>query len=240
MDGSAYGGLPAYTSQMEFSLQSLAVGRNCCGLLLAASLLAGMVGGMLSHGSAVEPNRVSLTVVDGSGEPLEGAIVWALPVSDQAMPATGTMTTAIEQRGKAFIPAVTPVRVGTAVSFPNLDTVRHHVYSFSPAKVFSLKLYLGTPAEPVVFDKPGEVVLGCNIHDGMLAYVMALETPYFGKTGGEGQAVLSDLIPGDYELRAWHPKQRAAPIARRVTIQASGRLSHQFIADIGRQTTAGT
>jgi plastocyanin len=240
MDGSAHMRLPAYTPRMTSSVQSLALGRKCRGLLLAASLLAGMGGGILSHGSAVEPNRVSLTVVEPSGEPLEGAIVWALPVSDQAMPATGSVATAIEQRGKAFIPAVTPVRVGTAVSFPNLDTVRHHVYSFSPAKVFSLKLYLGTPAEPVVFDKPGEVVLGCNIHDGMLAYVMALETPYFGKTGAEGQAVLSDLVPGDYELRAWHPKQKTAPLGQRVTIQASGRLSYRFIADIGRQTTAGT
>jgi hypothetical protein len=33
------------------------------------------------------------------------------------------------------------------------------VYSFSPAKRFELPLYAGVPAEPIVFDKPGVVVL---------------------------------------------------------------------------------
>ena len=31
-------------------------------------------------------------------------------------------------------------QTGTAMSFPNNDSVRHHVYSFSPAKTFELKL----------------------------------------------------------------------------------------------------
>ena len=66
------------------------------------------------------------------------------------------------------------VQTGTAVNFPNFDTVRHHVYSFSPIKVIDIKLYSGTPTEPVVFDKPGVAALGCNIHDRMSAYVEAM------------------------------------------------------------------
>ena len=41
---------------------------------------------------------------------------------------------------------VTVVPTGTAVHFPNRDTVRHHLYSFSPVKTFEIKLYVGTPA----------------------------------------------------------------------------------------------
>jgi hypothetical protein len=73
---------------------------------------------------------------------------------------------------------------------PNSDNIRHHVYSFSPAKKFELPLYSGVPAEPVVFDKVGFVTLGCNIHDWMIAFVAVLPTPYFQATGKDGRATL--------------------------------------------------
>src|SRR5207302_1290602 len=98
---------------------------------------------------------------------------------------------------------VTAVQVGTAVMFPNKDNIRHHVYSFSPAKKFELPLYAGIPAEPVVFDKEGIVTLGCNIHDWMVAYVAVLPTPYFQVTGREGRALFSDLRAGQYTVEVW-------------------------------------
>jgi hypothetical protein len=79
------------------------------------------------------------------------------------------------------------------------------VYSFSPVKTFDLKLYAGTPANPVLFDKPGIVVLGCNIHDQMLAWVVVVETPYFGKTNAAGQISLPASPAGNYALKVWHP-----------------------------------
>jgi hypothetical protein len=78
------------------------------------------------------------------------------------------------------------------------------VYSFSPAKVFTMKLYAGTPSNPVLFDQPGIVVLGCNIHDTMVAWVLVVDTPYFARTAADGTTTLSGLPPGDYELRAWN------------------------------------
>src|SRR5262245_25419422 len=115
----------------------------------------------------------------------------------------------IEQMNKTFIPTVTVIQVGTQVKFPNRDEVRHHVYSFSPAKRFEIKLYAGTPAEPILFDKAGEVVLGCNIHDHMIAYVYVVESPHFAKSGKDGAARIDDLPAGDYELHAWHYAQSA-------------------------------
>lgn len=210
-------------------------GRACRGLVLAAALLAGMGASLRAGSAAVESNRVSLTVVDPGGDAVEQAIVWAVPLSGQVLPAPAKPTAEIRQVDSVFIPAVTPVQVGTAVSFPNLDDVRHNVYSFSPAKIFSLSLYLGTPAAPVVFDKPGEVVIGCNIHDRMLAYVVALDTPYFGTTAAGGRVELAGLVPGDYELRAWHPDQKAPLASRRVTLRAGDRLTHRFTAEIARR-----
>ena len=80
------------------------------------------------------------------------------------------------------------------------------MYSFSPAKTFELKLYLGKPAKPVVFDKPGIVVMGCNIHDHMVAYVMVANTPWLGVSDAQGRVRLSGLPAGDYRLEYWHPR----------------------------------
>ncbi|MGH8170113.1 MAG: methylamine utilization protein [Steroidobacteraceae bacterium] len=121
------------------------------------------------------------------------------------------------------MPRVSVVQVGTAIDFPNSDNIRHSVYSFSPAKTFELKLYAGRAAPPVTFDKTGIVVLGCEIHDTMVAWLLVVSTPYYGKSDSRGIVTLHDLRAGDYELRAWHEpmRQEAAERALRVAVAAS-------------------
>jgi plastocyanin len=153
---------------------------------------------------------LDVAVVDQSGAPVSDAVVYATQVvGPPARPSSPGM---IVQREKTFIPTVTPIQSGTAIAFPNEDTVRHHVYSFSPAKVFELKLYIGSPREPVLFDKAGVVVLGCNIHDHMLAYVVVVDTPYFAKTDASGAARLASLPDGEYQLRVWHARLPGATL----------------------------
>lgn len=166
-----------------------------------------------------EAAGLAVRVSDDKGGPLEDAVVWLVgkaPASQRPR-----REGAIEQVNKMFIPTVTVVQVGTAVRFPNKDEVRHHVYSFSPPKRFEIKLYIGTPADPVVFDKPGEVVLGCNIHDHMIAYVYVVDSPWFAKAGPDGVARLEDVPAGDYELHSWHYAQ-AGPAARAAVRLAAG------------------
>lgn len=146
---------------------------------------------------------VTANILDASGKPLADAAVYAEPEAAQAAPKSGK-TVEIEQKGRKFIPNVTVIQTGTNISFPNNDTVRHHVYSFSPAKVFELKLYSGKPANPENFDKPGTVVIGCNIHDQMAAYIHVVPTPYFTRSDASGKAKLDGLPPGRYRLKAWH------------------------------------
>lgn len=163
---------------------------------LAAALL------LSALAPAVAAATLEVEVLDRDGKPLPEAVVFleSAAARSASRPMAGVE---IEQAAKRFTQAVTVVTVGTAVSFPNRDTVRHHVYSFSPAKHFELKLYIGTPAHPVVFDKPGIAVLGCNIHDTMAAWVVIVETPHHGLTSTDGRLRLSDVPPGSYRLRAW-------------------------------------
>ena len=155
----------------------------------------------------VSGGPVEATVADEKGKPVEDAVVSLMPLGS-APPAPAPSTSIMDQHDKEFVPYVLPVYVGTRVTFPNRDNIRHHVYSFSSAKKFELPLYIGTPAAPVVFDKPGVVALGCNIHDWMLAYIYVLTTPFFAKTAADGKARLEGLAPGVYEARVWHPRLR--------------------------------
>lgn len=146
---------------------------------------------------------LSVTLTDGNGKPVPGAVVYL--TSPAAATAVKPLENArITQKNKMFLPDVLVVTTGTPVAFPNEDTVRHHVYSFSSAKKFEIKLYVGTPSKPVVFDTPGVVVLGCNIHDHMVAWVVVVDTPYFGRTNDDGELTLPAAPAGDYTLRAWH------------------------------------
>lgn len=143
---------------------------------------------------------------------INGISLADVAVSVESVSGTASMrprATEIEQKNRKFMPLMTVVQTGSEIAFPNNDTVRHHVYSFSPAKPFELKLYSGTPSSPVLFDKPGIVVIGCNIHDRMVAYIQIVNTPYFGKTGETGQVRINDLPAGKYRIRAWHPQMLA-------------------------------
>lgn len=154
--------------------------------------------------AAAQAGAVDVNVVDAAGKPLPDAVVFleSPAAKAAAKPMSGVE---IAQVGKTFLPMVSVVTVGTAVSFPNRDTVRHHVYSFSPIKRFEIKLYVGTPASPVVFDQPGIALLGCNIHDNMIAWVLAVETPWHGRTDAQGRLRWASVPPGSYQLRTWHP-----------------------------------
>ena len=145
-----------------------------------------------------------LTLSDGTGPVAEA--VASLHGAAAGSPAA---TAVMDQRNSEFVPGVLPVQVGTAVSFPNSDQVQHQVYSFSTPKPFELPLYAGTPRAPVVFDKPGVVVVGCNIHDWMIGYIVVLDTPHFGKSGADGVVRLA-VRPGRYTLRVWHSRLAAA------------------------------
>lgn len=141
-------------------------------------------------------------LVDEQGRPLADAVLSLQGNGTNAQAAPAIM----DQRDKQFVPSVLAVRSGTAVRFPNSDNIRHHVYSFSPAKRFELRLYKGTPSEPVLFDKPGVVVLGCNIHDWMIGYVYVTDDPWFAVSDARGRLRIEGLPVGSYRVSLWHPQ----------------------------------
>lgn len=168
---------------------------------------------------AAGAGTLAVAVTDAAGQPLANAVALLVPAAG-APPVRPMPDTEISQAQRRFQPRVTLITAGTKVNFPNFDTVRHHVYSFSAAKTFELKLYAGVPAAPVTFDKPGIAVLGCNIHDRMAAWVVVADTPWAARSGSDGLARIASVPAGDYRLSVWHPglpaATPAAPVALRL------------------------
>lgn len=168
-------------------------------LLSRSAVLAALI----AAGAAQAAGGIIVQVSDTSGKPVADAVVYLEADGGAPLPKP-QKPGEISQKGLKFIPLVTVIQTGSKIFFPNNDKVRHHIYSFSPPHKFDQKLYTGTTAEPQTFEKPGTVVLGCNIHDKMIAYVRIVDTPYFGKTDASG-AVAVDAPAGRYVLKAWHP-----------------------------------
>jgi len=164
--------------------------------------------------------QLSVTVtLNGSTEPVANAVV-SVDSANQATP----VSSEIYQKNRAFHPHVLVVPVGSSVDFPNRDNTQHHVYSFSPAKTFNIELYADRPAAPIVFDKPGIVELGCNIHDHMQAFVVVTDTAAVGQTDAAGQVTLT-INPQSTENRRdkmsveiWHPRlpDNTRPVTREI------------------------
>jgi len=138
----------------------------------------------------------------------------------------------MSQKNMQFEPFVLIVPVGATVAFPNRDPFRHHVYSFSPAKTFELKLYGHDETRTVKFDKAGIVALGCNIHDSMTAFIRVVDTPWAAKSDGRGAAVIHDAPDGPVTIEVWHPYIKGGrDVARAVTAPA-GPLTVKMVADV--------
>ena len=178
---------------------------------------------LLAASGAGRAATVEVQALGKDGKPLPETLVFleSREAKAAARPMAGVD---VAQEQRRFVQKVSIVTVGSEVRFPNRDTVRHHVYSFSSAKSFELKLYNGTPSNPVLFDKPGIAVLGCNIHDSMVAWVVVLETPYFAQADATGRLRLDNVPPGTYRLRSWHPglPPGAAASDEAVVVPAAG------------------
>jgi plastocyanin len=170
--------------------------RNRCTRAAAAAFLV--------CATFAQAGSLTVTAFQRDGKALAGAVVM-VEAESPAVPAPPPLRATIDQIDLTFVPDVLVVPLNSTVQFPNSDAVSHQVYSFSSARRFQLPLYRGKPYPPVLFDKPGIITLGCNIHDKMLAYIVVTEANYFGRTDANGQWTLPDLPAGKFRLRLWHP-----------------------------------
>jgi len=162
----------------------------------------------LVSATPLEAAPLTVRVVDPSGRPVRDAVVTLDPAAATRAPRPGGRFV-VSQKDLQFHPFLTIVPVGADVSFPNFDPTKHHVYSFSSAKRFELKLFAKDQSRTVHFDKPGVIALGCNIHDGMSAFIFVTDTAWTARTNAQGVAAFGNAPNTAGRVTVWHPYLRA-------------------------------
>lgn len=155
---------------------------------------------ILLHCSSITSAKLNkLKFVNQYDEPIASVVVTSPQFKENQL---GKDPLIMDQQERQFSPRILVVQVGQEVSFPNSDNIRHHVYSFSDPKPFEIKLYSGQQAEPIQFDIPGIVVLGCNIHDSMLGFIYVNNMPNAHITDSRGLVEIDSAIT---QITYWHP-----------------------------------
>lgn len=167
------------------------------------ALLLSVVSSAVVHAETIE-----VIVVDPDGVPVPEVVVFVEQDGIGVLHAPAE-SAVMDQRNKQFVPHVLVVQKGASVLFPNSDVIGHHVYSFSKPNNFVLPLYTGDSHDPVTFDHDGVVMLGCNIHDHMLGYIVVVDTDVFELTDESGSVLLNiaDSTTG-YSVNIWSPRIR--------------------------------
>lgn len=192
----------------------------------------------LGLATSVQASDLTVNVRNAAGQPVRDAVVTVHPAAGVPRgPIRFSWPMRVDQRNIQFQPFVLIVPVGTAVSFPNLDRVRHQVYSFSRGNRFELPLYRRGETPTHAFATVGVAALGCNIHDEMLAYIKVVDTPWAAKTDGTGSVTLRGIPAGGATLRVWHPRLagRGNETAQTITLGA-GAASRTVTGDFNART----
>lgn len=178
--------------------------------------------------SAGPSSSLRVQVTDPNGVPVRDAVVELKPAAGWSGTIRFPWRMAMAQRNQTFVPGTLVIAKGSTVAFPNLDRVRHSVYSFSKPARFEIDLYGRDQTRTHRFAVAGSVKLGCNIHDQMRGYIRVTDTPFAGKTDSNGYITLTGMPGGSAKLTVWHPRLRAPGNETSSTVTVgSGRGTHK-------------
>jgi plastocyanin len=142
-----------------------------------------------------------------------GAVYLEDGPTEGAPPAPASVT--IANRQMAFRPFVAVIPAGGKVVFTNADPFPHNVFSPDNAG-FNIGLIQQNEARARLFAKSGAYSLLCNLHPGMLGYLLVTPSTWFARTDANGKFALQHVPNGTYKVTAWAPRQ--TPITQNVTV----------------------
>lgn len=132
----------------------------------------------------------------------------------------------LSQKDRRFTPDLVVIPAGSSVSFPNLDSIFHNVFSLSSTKSFDLGDYPKGHTRVVKFPKPGIVFVDCHLHSNMSAVIVVTPNRWATKADASGHFSLPNIPPGTYTIVAWH---KAAGFFRKtIRVTENGDVNVEF------------
>jgi plastocyanin len=145
-------------------------------------------------------------------------------LEDAPVEPTAKMTATITNHMMTFAPYVAVVPVGGKVYFRNDDPFPHNVFSPDNEK-FNLGMIPQRTAGVKVFKSAGHYTLLCNLHPGMLGYLVVAPSSYYAKADAQGRFAIKNVPAGTYKVTAWAPRDQ--PVTQSVTVK-DGDVSINF------------
>jgi plastocyanin len=165
---------------------------------------------------AVQP-KLSKDLVVGPDGGIQYAVVSIKDIAkgkpfDAAKPA-------IDQKGCEYLPHVQLVQAGKEIDIHNSDGILHNVHTYgqkNPTLNRAQPKFKKTITEK--FEHPEMVKLTCDVHGWMTGWLAVQDHPYYAATDEKGMFKLTDVPPGDYELRVW--QEKLGETTQKVTVQS--------------------
>jgi plastocyanin len=132
------------------------------------------------------------------------AIVVFEPVGGDPPPAQTTRPV-MDQEQQTFVPSLLLVRTGQPVDFLNHDDVLHNVRvrdEQTKESAFNVAIPTGETFT-YAFQRDGFFDVGCDIHPGMSAQIMASSSPYAVVADPSGAFSIADVPDGPYRAIAY-------------------------------------
>lgn len=200
-------------------------------------LLVALVTGSASNARAQTIVGGQITILERGGgrtSDLANTVAYLEPVASGANGAA-PVTVPIAMESRQFVPRIRVVPVGSTVEFPNHDPFRHNVFSKSGPNVFDLGLYGRGDTRGETLRKPGVFPIFCNIHARMVAFAIAVPTPYYTQANSDGRFAIPGVPPGRYTLHVWHDRGGShereivvGPVPSSITVQLDAR-GYEFV-----------
>ena len=197
-------------------------------LRLKGGIILGLLGLFLLTGAgSLGAGTIEGTVTAAGARNARDAVIYVDAIKGQAFKAPKEHAE-MDQKNMVFIPRVLPVLAGTVVDFLNSDDVLHNVFTPDKcAEKFNLGTWPKGQVRSYTFKQVGcAAVMLCNVHPEMEAFVVALPTPYFAKTGPDGKFKIEGVPAGTYTVQIWHEKLKAP--AASVAVPAEGVAAVSF------------
>lgn len=156
---------------------------------------------------------------------LRDVVVYIERAEGRFRPSEGTAI--LNQQNLTFVPHILPILVGTTIDFLNDDGVLHNLHAFSGREtLFNIAMPKFLKKKSIAFQREGVVLLLCDIHREMSAYIVVLQNPLFAVTNEQGEFVIKDVPPGSSTLKTWH--ERLNPQSRQVQLKEGEEVKVDF------------
>jgi plastocyanin len=178
--------------------------------------------------AALHPDPVLEQPVRVSAGRLADAVVYLKSgLGDRAF-AAPTQPVVIDQKGCLYDPRVAAVMVGQTLQFRNSDQEAHNVHG-RPKEIDGWNFLMSRPnsTRDLTFDTPEVgILVSCDVHPWMRAYVSVFDNPYFAITPSDGTVTLQSVPPGEYVVAVWH--ETLGTLVKPVTVPPSQAAAVEF------------